>query len=160
MMTHKLQQEINLLEKICFDINYEDVDSKVIHNTLINTVTGTFMSLGYRFVTNKQIKFEKINPRTYEFLGKFDSESMDLLLFKNKIQIAVEVDRGSVLKLKSILKLVHSDSQLKIGVLFPKGKGCINDVETKNRILNVKKMKNLTTPILIINVYDKISYYV
>jgi len=159
-MTKNFSQEIDILEKICFDINYDEIDGKKIHNLLVDTIVNAFTSLGYIHVLKKYVKFEKINPKTYEFQGKMIDGRMDLLLYKNKKNIVVEVDRGSVLKLKYISKLISSKSELKIGVLYPKRKGIVNDKEIIERITKIKSSKNLTTQILIINVKDRKSYYV
>ena len=90
-MTKNFSQEIDILEKICFDINYDEIDGKKIHNLLVDTIVNAFTSLGYIHVLKKYVKFEKINPKTYEFQGKMIDGRMDLLLYKKDIFIAYSI---------------------------------------------------------------------
>ncbi|MBD3203204.1 hypothetical protein GF327_02845 [Candidatus Woesearchaeota archaeon] len=152
-------QEIKIIEKICYSFDYETIDSRKIKNLLKDAVSNALSSLGYNFVYNKKLIFRRFDEKN-QTLKKKSKGTMDMLFFREKSQIAVEVNRSSVVRLKSVMKLICSDSQLKIAVIYPGKSGVVRDEEIIRRISTVKKAVNMTSPITVINLSEKKTYNV
>jgi hypothetical protein len=151
--------ETSAIEKACYSLSYSKIDKRSIRNLLKATIADALSALGYSQVYNKKITYTLFDEQNNKLKAKTKG-TLDILFFKGKKQIAVEVNRSSVIRLRSAMKLIASGAHLRIAVLYPRKSGIVQDKTINTRISNIKKAKNITSPILVINLADKKSYYV
>ncbi len=146
-----------MIENLCFNFDYDRIADSKIRRSLKNSITSALEALGYGVVRDKKLQYPRFDEQSGR-VGRMEKGTLDILCFRGKRQIAVEVNRSSVVRLKTVMKLLASDAQLRIVVLYPQRIRTVQREWISERIGEVKREQNVTVPLIVFDLLEKRRY--